>query len=88
MPIFEKINSFLTRIQQDNSSEDSPHAAEGLFAGPRMFELEQRVLYDASPLTAVMQPNALDVVDPIDIADLVIEESVADGSLNLSLIHI
>ena len=47
-----------------------------------MFELEQRVLYDASPLTAVMQPNALDVVDPIDIADLVIEESVADGSLN------
>ena len=47
-----------------------------------MFELEQRVLYDASPIAAVMQPNAIDVIEPVDISDLIMEESVADGSLS------
>ena len=76
MPIFDKINSFLSRFQCADSQEADLTSSGDRIYSPSMFELEQRVLYDASPLTAVMQPAPFDMVEPVDVAELMVGQDV------------
>ena len=70
------------QIQWACPSKESADAMDEPSAVPSMFELEQRVLYDASPLAAVMQPSGIEVIEPVDISDLVMEQTVSDGALS------
>ena len=44
------------------------------FPGHSMFELEQRVLYDASPLAVVLPPDVIDTGEPTDLAEFVFDQ--------------